>query len=245
MIFGKENVELIRYGSDSLYNGDAVQDFAKRIGVKVLADEIVRTNESLSLEATALLFTFRLYSMQPLGYEGVNRDNNYLVEALSSIGSTKLVFSQDAVAPVLSSQQDDIDWISERLNCSILDQPVESYQCINNEKDLFSMAYDNRFALASLLENTMALERELTGIAQLVDWLNALHAKTTPPLSVPTNALFNDTQLKEIISSKGNASALLKILTEALGNIGERQAAQSVRNAEKKASRMLNKSVEQ
>ena len=77
-VFGKENVEFILFSRDSLHNGDVVQDFAHRIGVTVEPNQIVRTNESLSLEATALLFVFRCFGGSVEGYKGYNRDNNLL-----------------------------------------------------------------------------------------------------------------------------------------------------------------------
>lgn len=63
-IFDKENVELIAFKRDSLHHRDVVQDFARRIGVGLETNQVIRTNESLSLEATALLYTLKNCSQQ-------------------------------------------------------------------------------------------------------------------------------------------------------------------------------------
>lgn len=56
-IFGRENVTIREFARTKLIDGDVVKDFAQIAQVRTPPeDQIVRSNESLSLEATALLY---------------------------------------------------------------------------------------------------------------------------------------------------------------------------------------------
>ncbi|WP_281662145.1 hypothetical protein [Halomonas sp. Alg239-R46] len=241
-IFGKENVEFILFSRDSLHGGDVVQDFASRIGVTVAPSKIVRTNESLSLEATALLFVFRCYGGALEGYKGYNRDNNLLLAVLKRIGNKKLVFSEAALMPVFEANHNDIEWMSQRLGSSILEESDNSLQTIANEQDLLNVAYENRLAIWSLLEQEEALSRSSEGLAKLVDRLYILHAKDNPPLQLPEYSLFNPAQLESIATSNNEPVNVLKILADALEKNGQQAVAQSVRQSKKKASRLIGES---
>lgn len=235
-VFGKDNVELVAFKKDSLHSGDVVQDFAHRIGVELLPEQIARTNEALSLEATALLYTFRRFTEKPAGYEEFSRDNNRLIAALSEVGDQKLVFADAAVASVLDDNREDIDWMSARLGQSILDQPGDSPQAIGSEADLLNIAYESRLALWELLEKAEPLNHDTTGLARLVDRLHTLHAREIPPLQSPYLTLFSREQMDEIASSTSDPASLLTALAEALTKSGEQSAARSVRNACKRVS---------
>lgn len=239
-IFGKKNVELIHYSYDVLYKGDAVQDFARRIGANLDPDKIVRTNESLSLEATALLYTFRRFGGGSVGYEGFNHDNNLLVSALSGLGDQKLVFSRSLVASVLETNSEDIDWISRRLGCSIIDQPAISSNTIRSEKDLLQVAYENRSVIWELLNQTQSLPHDVTGVARLVDRLYTLNADNIPSYKSPENTFFSQEQMNSIVSANGNGSELLMLLADALAKVGKTITVPSLRRASKRISDSLN-----
>lgn len=59
-IFGRENVELKLFDSNSLKNGDVCLDFFENIGISIHPDQVVRLNESMSLNACAFLFAQRI-----------------------------------------------------------------------------------------------------------------------------------------------------------------------------------------
>ncbi|AJY51407.1 MULTISPECIES: hypothetical protein [Halomonadaceae] len=240
-IFGKENVELIAFNRDSLHNGDVVQDFARRIGVTIDARQIVRTNESLSLEATALLFAFRCFGGKPKGYKGYNRDNNLLIAKLNEVGNQKLLFSELALAPVFEANHQDIEWISQRLGSSILEEPSITHQAIDCEKSLLSSAYVSRLAIWHLLEQVAPLRKDITGLAQLIDQLRTLHAQDISPLELAENTLFTPEKLTNIKSSKSEPVTLLNLLADALEKNGHQSAARGVRGASQRAFHLINR----
>ncbi|WP_339934431.1 hypothetical protein [Vreelandella glaciei] len=240
-IFGKENVELIAFNRDSLHNGDVVQDFARRIGVTVEPRQIVRTNESLSLEATALLFAFRCFGDKPKGYKGYNRDNNLLIAKLNELGNQKLLFSELALAPVFEANRQDIEWISQRLGSSILEEPNITRQAIDCEQDLLSSAYVNRLAIWHLHEQVVPSRKDITGLAQLIDQLRTLHARDISPLELAENALFTPEKLTDIKSLKSEPVTLLNLLADALEQNGHQSAARGARGASQRAFHLVNR----
>ncbi|NYS78424.1 hypothetical protein HZS80_12020 [Halomonas glaciei] len=240
-IFGKENVELIAFKRDSLHNGDVVQDFARRIGVAVEPSQIVRTNESLSLEATALLFAFRRFGRKLTGYKGYNRDNNRLIAALSGLGNQKLVFSESVLSSVFETNRSDIEWMSQRLGTSIVEEPSTSSQTIGSEEDLLDVACANRLAIWSLLEQEETLSRGGKDLAKLVDRLYMLHAREISPLLHSENSLFSSVQLELIANSNIQPELLLKTLADALTRNGQQLAAKKVQRASQRAAHLLNK----
>lgn len=241
-VFGKDNVDLVAFRKDSLHNGDVVQDFANRIGVALSPEKIVRTNESLSLEATALLYTFRRFESTSSGYKGFNKDNKILIEALATLKGQKLSFTESAVGSVLKNNQKDIDWMSERLGISILDEPSASDQAISSEEDLFKVADANRMTVWKLLKQSTPLTRGSKGLSQLVDWLHALRARDIPTLQSPEHTLFTSAQLKALLATDGAPASVLNTLAEAFAKNGQHTAARSVRIASKRAANLLDKS---
>ncbi|AJY51409.1 MULTISPECIES: hypothetical protein [Halomonadaceae] len=239
-VFGRENVELVPFRSDSLYEGDAVLDFAHRIDVDLAPDQIVRTNESLSLEATSLLYVLRRLN-KSAPYKKFNRDNGQFIAMLNNFGSQKLVFSASAVASFLEANRQDLDWISGRLGSSILDKPVVASQVIESENDLLNVAYANRLAIWQLFEQTVPLTQDSQGIAQLIDQLQILRAKNILPLKSPEHTLFNSNQLESIASSYNEPAVILNTLAYALAISGQHVTSQCVRDASKRAAKLVNK----
>ena len=132
--------------------------------------------------------------------------------------------------------------MSQRLGSSILEVSDNSLQTIASEQDLLNVAYENRLAIWSLLEQKEALSRSGEGLAKLVDRLYILYAKNVSPLQLPEYALFNSEQLETIVTSKSEPVNLLNILADALEKNGQQAVAQSVRQSKKKASRLIGES---
>lgn len=175
-VFGKENVVLVPFSPDSLYQGDVVLDFARRTGFELSREDLRRTNESISLEACAVLFAMRkLEKVAPYG--GYLIDNERLVRAVSCLGKGKLVFSPELVQPVLQAHCADLDWINERLGQSIEDEPRDASNSIESETDLLDVAVKHSPELWRLLEEeAVACEGRLS-TAELVDRLSQLTAR--------------------------------------------------------------------
>jgi hypothetical protein len=235
-VFGKENVELVAFDKDLLHNSDVVEDFANRIGIPLSPEQIVRINESISLEATALLYTFRRFED-----ESGDKDKVALIELLVNLKGQKLLFSESAVASVLEENRNDIHWISERLGISILDEPSTSSQSIGDEKDLFKIADANRMTVWQLLKEAEPLTRDSKGLAQLVDWLHALRARDITTLKTSERTIFTPAQSKVMLTSGKKPAKVLDTLAKVLAENGQQSASQNVRNASKRADNLLKK----
>ncbi|USZ49719.1 hypothetical protein [Halomonas sp. DN3] len=177
-VFGKKNVDLVPFFPSSLYKGDAVLDFSRRIGVAIGRDEVRRENESISLEACSVLFAMRKF-LGVTPYSGYSADNDRIVRAVSRIGKEKLAFSPELVAPVMEAQRADLEWMNGRLGQSIEDIPRDVKTSIGSEAALLDVALAQGPELWKLIEETsdrnMALStsesidrlRQLTALAPL------------------------------------------------------------------------------
>lgn len=123
-VFGRENVKLKLFDPGSLIGADVVADFYHELGVGIAPEDTIRVNESLSLEACALLFAQRTLGRGfAKGFRGAGKANADFVDALSSIGSRRLEFSRSFVEPMIEQYNDDLRWIERRLGVDILDLP--------------------------------------------------------------------------------------------------------------------------
>lgn len=174
-VFGKENVEIVLFKPELLYQNDVVLDFARRVGFILKEEDQVRTNESISLEACAVLFTLRKLE-KALPYAGYTVDNNRLVATVSDLGKGKLTLATELVQPVLQANQADLEWINQRLGHSIEDKPREASNNIVSEGDLLEIAVSQGDALWDMLEKESLNCNGEPSTSQLVDRLSLLTA---------------------------------------------------------------------
>lgn len=146
-VFGKDNVTLRLFDPKQLTGGDVVVDFCHLLGQEIDPSLIKRANESLSLEATAVLFAYRKHGLKYAPYRGKARDNKALVDSLARFGSRKLRFAHSSLAPVLENNKEDIAWMEDRLGESIVDQGDDHPDAIASEAQLLEVAAEQRPAL--------------------------------------------------------------------------------------------------
>lgn len=174
-VFGRQNVELVPFHRDALHGGDVVKDFGYRIGVEVGDSRRIQANQSLSLEATALLFVARQFG--PKGsYKGFARDESERITLLSRIGKERLAFAPSLVAPILDKNRNDIEWMTQRLGTSIVDAPPTSGRTIASEADLIEIACKQKDELWRLIQQSLKVPPGLAGVAELVDHIHAICA---------------------------------------------------------------------
>ncbi|MFV0514702.1 MAG: hypothetical protein ACK5MY_13915 [Jhaorihella sp.] len=152
-IFGRDAVNLREFSSDRLLGGDVVQDFAHQIGVGPLAeDQNLRANESLSLEAVALLYAQRKLGQGFVaGFDRAHVANNSFVSGLATIGRRKFGFSQKLLAPLLEKGRDDIAWMEKRLGHSFSEPGAANPDAIDSLDDLVDIALGQFDAVQDLL----------------------------------------------------------------------------------------------
>ncbi len=114
-IFGQDSVKLNPFIPEGFYKKDVTLDFASKIGVELDEESISRSNESLSLEATAILYVYRKFG-PGYGYSAAaTHENAKLVALLSSIGSTKFQFADRLIEPLKQKYKEQIEWIEKRM----------------------------------------------------------------------------------------------------------------------------------
>ncbi len=151
-VFGSERVRLKKFDRKSLDAGNVVIDFGHEIGVEIPEDRIIQSNESLSLEALALLFAQRrLGEGLVTGFSGALRANNRFINALRGIGSGKLAFAPELVDPVLQAHAEDLAWAEARLGQPLRDSAKTDGRLIATEEDLLAIAAENQAELAECL----------------------------------------------------------------------------------------------
>jgi hypothetical protein len=207
-VFGHDNVTLKPFIPSRFPQGDVVRDFAATVGIEIPPESIVKTNESVSLEATALLYAYRKYAEQPKSGPGTQRDNQQLIKVLATIGSRKLRFHPALVAAALAHGQDDIAWMSERLGESIVDEPradadTADLSQIISEEQLFEVAVDALPQLEALLrDQQLKMISTPAAVAACVDAIRILvtgrsNQPLGPTLPAPLTAFFERLGEKE------------------------------------------------
>ena len=141
-VFGRDKVTLKVFKKDALHNEDVVMDFAKFVGIEIEDEQIIRWNESLSLDATALLYIQRKYGRGFVqGSKGAVSNNYKYTDYLRTLGGEKLRFSNKLLLPILEEYQEDLNWIEKRLGQRILDNVQQTGTVIETEDDLIEAAW--------------------------------------------------------------------------------------------------------
>jgi len=151
--FGKDRVTIKEFSAGRLVQGDVVQDFAQEISVAALPeDRIIRTNESLSLEAVALLYVQRQLGQGFVsGYNLAHAANNAFISSLGKIGTRKFAFSSKMLVPILEKERDDIAWMEERLGHAFSDPGTDHKDAIDSLDDLVDIALGQFDAVQEVL----------------------------------------------------------------------------------------------
>ena len=157
-------------------NGDVVQDFVHRIGLNDLhLESTVRSNESLTLEATALLYVnMRFGRGFVTGFPSAFRLHHEFVDILGSIGNRKLAFSDSMMEETLQRSQGDIRWIEHRLGHGFAQRKSEPSDAITSFDDLIDVAVAQYQAVQNVLGEGPALHRAAT-LENLIFALEQLH----------------------------------------------------------------------
>ena len=151
-VFGRENVILRKFDRKTLKNGSVVDDLAGFAGIPVphrLSSPRLK-NESLSLEALALLFVQRKFGRgRATGFRGAQVQNNKVaqvqnnkvLEMLAGIGKEKIQFVPELVLPIVAANEADLEWMERRLSEPLRETPENlNGPLLRSEQDLLSIA---------------------------------------------------------------------------------------------------------
>ena len=169
--FGRDNVTFREFHRDRMTGGDVVKDFASTIGITPPSEtEIIRSNESMSLEATALLYVQRHYGTGlRSGFVGAETGNNWFIDRLSRLGEGKLVFSDDMLAPLMARIAEDVAWMEARLGRSFADLEENRADPVTTMEGLTQIALDQFDAFVEMAGLTDVGAPTLENLASALD----------------------------------------------------------------------------
>jgi hypothetical protein len=174
-VYGRESVSIRRFHRGDLVGGDVVQDFAAQIGANVPEHAILRENQSLSLEGTAVLFTMARAGRIQDTDQATAEKNAKLVLALKRISGQKLAFCPDAVARVAEKNADDLKWTEARIGASLSDAKSKG-TVIRQESELFEIAAD---VLKTKIQEAESSDEGTPRAEQIAGWLREDLEKVT------------------------------------------------------------------
>jgi len=144
-VFGKENVLLWKFDVNVFINKSLIEDFCQKLGIPFSGIQPMQINESLSLEAVSILYTYRKahpqHSLLP----------DSVLKKISTIGGKKLKFSHDLVRPLLDNMAHDICWMEKRINSSLSQDVNKLQEIILNEKQFEDIAIQSIPELTQLV----------------------------------------------------------------------------------------------
>lgn len=137
--FGPDNVKLWKFDPNKFPDADVVQDFCEKLGINLAPNKILRTNESLSRQAVAILYAYGKF--RRYGEESGPRLRGVEGAAFGElIGGDRFRFSPDLLRPILADHEDDLRWMEQRLGESLREDLGESRPGdVRGEADLLNL----------------------------------------------------------------------------------------------------------
>ncbi|MES2474364.1 MAG: hypothetical protein V4640_01195 [Verrucomicrobiota bacterium] len=164
-IFGRENVTLRKFEPATFPGGCIVRDFCEQVGIQ-LPDSVAidRVNESLCLEACAILYAYRKHGK---GF-GIGADvileNSRIVRPLLAMKGTRFRFSRAFLDTAAGDLSDDISWMEQRLGATLHETVSEDGSEVSGEADLLLIS-------RSACEEFVARFEEYNGVKVPSTWL--------------------------------------------------------------------------
>ncbi len=227
-VFDKESVLLVKFDASNLMDKDVVLDFCRRVGITINQENIIRQNEALSLEAAALLYTYYKFGFgYDVGAKAVH-ENNLLTRSLANIGRKKLSFSSDLVNTLLAKYSDDIEWIEERLGCTLKEPLIDSKDAIASLDDLLPLGVEYADDLKKLLF-TKIQQQEVTS-QKIADWVHLLRVQLSISDAGRKSPIYSIAQIEQTKATVGKLSNLLKEIFLSLSHTGVQETVDEVRD---------------
>jgi hypothetical protein len=174
-IFGKKNVMLWKFDPKTFPEGDVVLDFCQKLGIPFMKEQSIKVNESLSLEAIALLYVYRKYGPSYGVGKGAGAEMAFIVKKLSQFGHKKFKTSPSLMKPILENLQEDIGWMEARLGESLSESMKDESDAIHSEEELEKIALESVKELLPLVDQKYIPEgTDTTTIEGVVATVHAL-----------------------------------------------------------------------
>lgn len=155
-VFGRNRVHLWKYDRSSFPDGDVVADFCDKLGLPRLQSEPV--NVTLCRPAVSAIYRLnRLAAKHGGDLPGLRVARKSIIREFPHRDWPKFRLSPHVIAPVIERHEKDVDWIEERMGCSMRgDWPAQDGD-VTSEADLLNIELD---ALDRLREFAKTLPRE-------------------------------------------------------------------------------------
>lgn len=118
-VLGRDQVLLTPFDKEALHGGDVVLDFASKVGIRIEPGEIVRSNESVSLDAMKLLYVHEAGMAPDLEPKKRLAQQLRFGKLLGDMPGERLRFGAKLLAPVLADNASDIVWAEERVGAPL------------------------------------------------------------------------------------------------------------------------------
>jgi hypothetical protein len=221
-LFGRDNVSLVKYSPSTLKGGDVVQDFLSRVGVTAGVDRAARNNESLSLEATALLYAFQRYAKE--SGAGISRsERSNLLNFLAGFGKSKVLFGQVLRESMLRKNRSQVEWIEKRVGQPFFEPDISGERTFDTEGELIAIAQSE---LKNLVDER-ACQEELSLVpgclrdARFSGWLLAYSGNDFSKIDISTIAARYEVDLHVLLRELARSLARLNKVEAALELIDE------------------------
>jgi hypothetical protein len=217
-VFDKKNVNLIKFEKNNLYSNDVVLDFCHRVNISIEDKNLIRSNESLSLEAISFLFLF--HKLNEKNNIIASEDNYRLAEIFTDFGKEKFQYSQDLILEIKKLISEDIRWMENRLECSLDEAFVKTENDISSENDLL-MKSEEYIDIFMIYYFKIMKDRNLHHdfLYQLLNNLKNNEIKYH---------FFSRSQIAKIESPTSSINDIIKELLLSLGSFGYIKAADNI-----------------
>ena len=140
-VFGSDNVEMRPFRRDLLFGGDVVRDFCERWGIERPEAGGERTNESLSLEACALLLAQSRRGRFGIGRPGSTFAYARLTDLLAGFGRGRLRLHPDVLSAYADAIRKSYASVAETLGADLYDlDEAPAGGAIRREEELLDVA---------------------------------------------------------------------------------------------------------
>ncbi|KJV05314.1 hypothetical protein [Methylocucumis oryzae] len=209
-IFGKENVYFWKFDPNSFPDRCVVKDFCQRLHIDIEEDNIIRTNESLSLEATSLLYTYLRYGKALILNSVGEKRFPLLVKQISQLSGRKLRFSSELITPILEKNRVEIEWIEQRMGASLAEDIYKDDAiAIHSEKELITYTPETVLWLAKLLgEDYIDNMHPKMSHLEIAEWMHTLRLRLDQGQALVTT---ETTSIDTPVKSNSQKQELLKI----------------------------------
>ena len=160
--FGRDNVEFWPFEPKTFVNGCVVQDFCSRIELKMPARRAVRSNDSLSLPALTLLYTYRKLIPKHISAK-FTVGTIELIKRLQSLEGAKLRFHSSLIEPLVEEHREQMAWMEDRGVSLKEDLTASDATAVRSEEDLLTVAPESLLWLAENILDKAIAKRVLSG----------------------------------------------------------------------------------